>query len=180
VGYSQIVPPSNFIVEMTKSLVWPLAVVIVALIFKKPILWLIDRIKAMEYGKGRLEFEGRPEEEIREKIGAREVEPQAAPPFERLSPEARKVLKTLWKFQIDMFSDFKNRFGFKVDPMIAGQANEEFKEYNKGRSELTAFGLVFVDPRLMCFLTGVGIRYCTANAAEIDREPNFYGEFRPG
>lgn len=167
-------PFRNFIVEIIKNLAWPTVIVIVACLFKKPISALIGRIKAMEYGNGKLHFESLPADVLERNAEARPDDVQP-PSFDRLAPEARKVLKTLWKFQLELFPDYKNRFGFKVDP-----ASEEFRFFNKGRNELTQYGLVATDYRLFCGLTEGGIKFCKENTAQIEKEANYYDRFGPG
>jgi hypothetical protein len=177
-------PWQNFVVEMLKTVIWPAAIVFVAIYFKGPLSRLIDRIIKLGIGPAGMECETLPEDKLPKPAPSSETlqargKPSEPPPFNHLSPEARKVLKTLWKFQLEIFPDYTNRFGFRADPM-GGVSGEIFQSFNKGRNELMAYGLVTTDYRLFCFLTDSGVKYCTINAAQIDKETNFYDNFKPG
>jgi len=90
---------------------------------------------------------------------------------EDLSPEARKVLSTLWKHQKEYFPDDtrKGRWSFVV-PF----GNPKLGDYLMGLGETLNKGLVTIDPKNgQCLLTDAGIYYCEHNQGKLLSDWNF-------
>ncbi len=99
------------------------------------------------------------------KIGAIEFEL----PSISLSPEAKKVLATLWRYQQQSFqNDFSKRWTFLIYP-----GSPEFIQYMNGVAELLKFRFVEVrSDNSQCMLTNEGIYY-----AQHHKEIQEYKEF---
>src|SRR5438445_8553813 len=74
--------------------------------------------------------------------------------FRDLAPESRKILRTLWRYQKDLFkNDYSRRWTFAVRPSAPA-----YHEYLDGISPLLKLGLISVSPEtLQCMLTNEGI-----------------------
>jgi len=84
--------------------------------------------------------------------------------FTEYSKPARKVLRTLWKFQKEQFGDdFSKRWGFGIHPLAL-----DFREFESGSAELRKDGLIQDDPRGMIFLTDAGIIFCRDRNSAFD------------
>ncbi|MFM2294972.1 MAG: hypothetical protein RLZZ350_1385 [Verrucomicrobiota bacterium] len=95
-------------------------------------------------------------------VGISEPEKLPAPQTKMLgdySKPARKVLRTLWKFQREQFKDdFSQRWAFGVHPLAM-----DHPQFQAGVSELRYDGLILKDGRGMVFLTDKGITFCRDN-----------------
>src|SRR5207253_4108965 len=102
---------------------------------------------------------------------------QAAPPveseFAQLLPQAKKVLRTLWKYQVEQFGpDDIRRWGFAV-----GTGAPDHPEFSLGITQLLLQHLVALDGRGFVFLTEAGIDFCKQHNKEINAYPFFYSLF---
>ena len=88
---------------------------------------------------------------------------------------ARKVITTLWKFQIENFKeDTVKRWAFGVHP-----AAPDYQEFNQGVHELRYEGLVLLDPRGMVALSDKGLGFCQANKSELENNSDYWNQFSP-
>jgi len=93
--------------------------------------------------------------------------------FQILLLQAKRVLHTLWKFQVETFKDDDSkRWGFSVGP-----GAPDYLEFNLGVSELVKEGLAAVDHRGFVFLTNTGLDFCKQYKSEISTSPFFYEKF---
>lgn len=93
--------------------------------------------------------------------------------FSKLGPEAKKVLRTLWKYQVECFGpDDIRRWGFAV-----GHAAPDYAEFRVGMFQLDDKGFTAMDKRGFIFLTNNGVSFCKANNQEIANHPFFYSNF---
>lgn len=91
------------------------------------------------------------------------------------SRPARKVLRTLWKFQREQFKDdFSQRWAFGVHPMAM-----DYPSFQTGVSELRFDGLILKDGRGMVFLTDKGIAFCRDNDNGIKGGGDVWDKFGP-
>ena len=80
------------------------------------------------------------------------------------SRAARKVLRTLRRFQLDHFKeDTSKRWAFGVHPMAI-----DYDVFEAGTMELRRDGLIQDDGRGMVFLSDAGIDFCGKNAQGFD------------
>lgn len=101
----------------------------------------------------------------------------AVPPpqseFAKLPPQQKKVLRTLWKYQVEHFGpEDIRRWGFAV-----GAAAPDYAEFRDGMFQLDDKKLIAMDKRGFVFLTNEGIEFCTKNNQEISCYPFFYSDF---
>jgi hypothetical protein len=91
----------------------------------------------------------------------------------KLLAQAKKVLRTLWKFQVEQFGpDDMRRWGFTV-----GAGASDYNDFSLGVLELLHRHLVATDQRGFVFLTNEGISFCKANNSEIVQFPHYYSRF---
>lgn len=91
------------------------------------------------------------------------------------SKPARKVIRTLWKFQRDQFKDdFSQRWAFGVHPM-----SMDYPQFRNGISELRFDGLIQYDGRGMVFLTDKGIAFCRDNDNGLAGGGDVWDKFGP-
>ena len=75
------------------------------------------------------------------------------------SRAARKVLRTLWKYQRQQFKDdFSKRWGFGLHPLAI-----DFDRFSDGAAELRSDELIQDDARGMVFLSDKGVVFCRKN-----------------
>jgi hypothetical protein len=88
--------------------------------------------------------------------------PREADNFEQLSPQARKVLRTLWTFQRMTFgpSDAQRRWGFGINP-----AAPDYGFFAAGSAELVIWGFVAQNEKAMVFLNNDGMDFCRQHEA---------------
>ncbi len=93
--------------------------------------------------------------------------------FAKLLPQAKKVLRTLWKYQVEHFGpDDIRRWGFAV-----GAGAPDHPEFSLGITQLLLQHLVALDGRGFVFLTEAGIDFCKQHNKEINAYPFFYSHF---
>lgn len=112
-------------------------------------------------------------------IAAEKSSPKPAMPnhgtLAEYSKSARKVLRTLWKFQRDQFKDnFGQRWAFGVHPV-----SMDYPQFQMGSSELLWDHLVASDARGMVFLTDLGVEFCRSNQAELANDGDIWDKFGP-
>jgi RNA polymerase sigma factor (sigma-70 family) len=97
------------------------------------------------------------------------------PDFDRLSPPARNILKTLADHQAVAPDQPPRRWGFRPQP---GSSNEP--AFLAGAAELQSYGLVAMGQKQgVVMLTNLGDVYCREHAAAIAAQPARPREFRP-
>jgi hypothetical protein len=100
--------------------------------------------------------------------------PQAAEEkFSNLLPQTKKVLRTLWKYQVEHFgpTDIR-RWGFSV-----GTNAPDYRSFSLGLLELINLHLVSVDTRGFAFLTNDGIVFCQKENESVSSYPDYYSHF---
>jgi len=101
------------------------------------------------------------------------VRQRDASEFGKLIIEAKKVLRTLWKFQTDHFgTNYDKRWGFGVGP-----AAPDYSSFIVGVSDLVKRHFVYIDSRGFVFLTNLGIEFCKEHNGEINNYPDRYSSF---
>ncbi len=92
-----------------------------------------------------------------------------------LSVHAKRVLKSLWHFQCQIFGeDAPQRWGFGV-----GRQAPDFATFSIGAKELEWDKYVFIDPRGMAYLTNEGVEVCRHNKPALQEEVLYYKQFMP-
>ncbi len=100
-------------------------------------------------------------------------EPDSELAFDALTPAARKVLKTLWHFQIRHFHDNEiNRWAFGI-----AIGSPDYPEYQRGLEQLLRLGLVAIGPRGLCFLTNSGMVFCRSFTNDLDQHEDIWSTF---
>lgn len=103
VGSSQQAPSwLSFISNMTNALAWPIALIVIALIFKRPIVEILQKVRKLSYGETSIELDiEKAEEQLKEAIPD-PVQPEASPEIEqrfdrlvKISPAA--AITDAWK-----------------------------------------------------------------------------------
>jgi hypothetical protein len=95
--------------------------------------------------------------------------------FSELSPDARRVLKTLWHFQREVFGTAdQRRWGFSVPAGMPDHGS-----FDKGVKELQLDRLAHSEGSNLVYLTDPGMEFCNRNSYAIEREPLYYQTFRP-
>jgi len=87
------------------------------------------------------------------------------------SGNAKKILKTLWRYQREYFgSDPRKRWTFTVSPSA-----QDYAAFLHGLTELIDAALVSVNPQNNhCMLTNEGIRFCEQNETTLESFPDIY------
>ncbi len=98
----------------------------------------------------------------------------AVPAFATLPEDNRRILKTLWNFQVPHDSTLQTRWGFSVPPGVFS-----YSSFVRGIADLMSRSMIHMDSRGLVFLLDAGVTYCQTHSAEIAREPLFYREFKP-
>lgn len=94
--------------------------------------------------------------------------------FLSLTPPARKVLGTLWKYQVELFGDKSvSRWGFVVGPK-----SPEFQPFTLGALELMQKRLALFGPNGFLFLTNQGIEFCTQWNKSVVGQKDHYSNFK--
>jgi len=79
--------------------------------------------------------------------------------FADYSTPAKKVLRTLWRFQHEQFNeDYSQRWAFGVHP-----ASMDYPKFHAAYRELTFDGLINMGPKGLVFLSNTGVDFCKAN-----------------
>lgn len=102
--------------------------------------------------------------------------PREADNFEQLSPQARKVLRTLWTFQRMTFgpNDAQRRWGFGINP-----AALDYGFYAAGAAELVIWGYVAQNEKAMVFLNNDGMDFCRRHEAWLLGGGDVWSKFTP-
>jgi hypothetical protein len=154
------------LVQIIHYTAWPGAVLIILLIFHKEIKDLMDRLIEFEGRHGIFRFSKThklPTSEMAEK-----AEKTAVPP--ELSPEAKRILATLWQRQTYHFKDdFSKRWSFRVIP-----DSDLYGAFMVGFAELLKLGLVgWTRKDGQAILTPKGIEYAKEHG-EIRESEDIY------
>jgi hypothetical protein len=96
--------------------------------------------------------------------------------FESSSPQARKVLRTLWTFQRMTFgpNDAQRRWGFGINP-----AAPDYAFFAAGSAELVMRGLVARNEKAMVFLNNEGMDFCRRHEAWLLSGGDVWSKFAP-
>jgi len=94
--------------------------------------------------------------------------------FADFSPEAKKVLATLARYQRNHDATNANRWGFAVGPGAS-----DHREFLLGVGFLYSHGLIAIDLRGLVYLNNDGVQFVQNNHAAIDAYPAYYQNFRP-
>lgn len=104
-----------------------------------------------------------------------EKAPKTESEFGKLLPQTKKVLRTLWKYQVEQFGpDDIRRWGFAVSA-----AAPDYNDFGLGVLELLRQQLAATDSRGLVFLTNAGVDFCKKHNAEIVSYPDNYSHFSP-
>lgn len=94
--------------------------------------------------------------------------------FLALTPPAKKVLGTLWKYQVELFGDKDiRRWGFVVGPN-----SPDFHPFNLGALELMQQQLALFGPNGFLFLTNQGIEFCSQWNSSVVAQKELYSNFK--
>jgi hypothetical protein len=95
--------------------------------------------------------------------------------FNDYSRPARKVLRTLWKFQNEQFKgDFTQRWSFGVHPLAL-----DYPQFHSAIYELKFDGLIINDDRGMVFLSNQGIEFSKNNRPALEAGGDIWDRFGP-
>ncbi len=95
--------------------------------------------------------------------------------FNDFSKPARKVLRTLWKFQHEQFKDdFRQRWAFGIHPLAL-----DYPQFHSAIIELRFEGLILNDLRGMVFLSNSGVDFCKTNKDAIETAGDIWDRFGP-
>ena len=93
--------------------------------------------------------------------------------FEQYMPEAKKILRTLWKQQVEHFgAEDLRRWGFSV-----GKGAPDYSEFILGITQLLMDHLIVFQDGDFVFLTNKGIDFCKEFNREISTYPSYYSSF---
>jgi hypothetical protein len=93
--------------------------------------------------------------------------------FGEFLPQTKKVMRTLWKYQVEHFGpDDIRRWGFGV-----GQSAPDYQDFMLGITQPLMHQLIFLDGRGFVFLTDAGVEFCKQHNKEIASYPFFYSHF---
>ena len=96
-------------------------------------------------------------------------------PLSSHSKAARKVLRTLWKFQREHFKgELTPRWLFGIHPL-----STDYPQFNSGAHELRWEKLIINDPRGMVGLSDLGVKYCQDNQKDLDASDDVWANFSP-
>jgi len=103
----------------------------------------------------------------------RKLDTKGLPRFSKLNSHTKKILKSLWKYQKDLYKDnYAIRWTFTVFHKA-----EEYSSYVIGLGELLDLGIVSLvkdEKTAQCMLTNEGIKFCEDNADEIGKYESYY------
>lgn len=98
---------------------------------------------------------------------------KTASPFEVYMPEAKKILRTLWKQQVEHFgAEDLRRWGFSV-----GKGASDYSEFILGITQLLMEHLIVLKDDDFVFLSNEGIDFCIKYNKEISAYPSYYSSF---
>lgn len=163
--------PSNWrdvFIAFIQTAPW-LVIVYVIYILREPLRQMFNRIG--EAVSRIIEFKYRGISVVMESSEATPPSPEPSLSLERLLPEARKILGTLWFHQRKHFSDDRSKvWTFAVVPNAPG-----FRTYLEGVTQLVSRGLVYIEPsKHHCALTPQGWEYCREHEDELPKDTKIY------
>jgi hypothetical protein len=124
-----------------------------------------------EFDIGPKGVSGKTRETVRNKDEIESKEPENR--FSAFLPQTKKVLRTLWRYQVEHFGpDDIRRWGFTV-----GVGTGDYNDFSLGALELARLRLVIVDLKGFVFLTDSGVQYCKEHNEEIAKYPYYYSHF---
>ncbi len=134
-------------VDLIHYVAWPVVALAVLLVLRRPLTELIDRLKEYKGSYGTIRF-GETKAPPPQPLGEKTVPP--------LSPEAMKILATLWERQTYHFKDdYSKRWSFRILPNAAS-----YGLFMIGFAELLNSGLVtWTEKDGQAVLTDAGIAY---------------------
>lgn len=95
--------------------------------------------------------------------------------FADLSPKAKKVLRTLWRFQQEQFGENdQRRWGFRIS-----SSAPDFSFFRIGATELLTLGFVGENDRGLVFLSSEGVEFCKRVRGELDGGGDYWQNFGP-
>lgn len=101
-------------------------------------------------------------------------ERKPADDFLALTTPAKKVLGTLWKYQVELFGDKGiSRWGFVVSPK-----SPDFHPFTLGALELMQKQLALFGPNGFLFLTNAGIDFCNKWNESVAAQKELYSNFK--
>lgn len=141
----------KYLVQIIHYIAWPAVALISLFLLREELGHLMGRIKEYHHGDKHLVFSTKKEQGGSKQltIPAPEAEPQ-------LSPEAKKILATLWQRQKHHFGDdFSKRWSFRILPNT-----DVYGTFMVGFAELLKLGLVGWTPKDgQALLIDKGIEY---------------------
>lgn len=157
--------------SLTKKLDITILQICLAVIALSPwMLRLVTRYLS-EFDIGPKGVSGKTRETARNKGEIESKEPENR--FSAFLPQTKKVLRTLWKHQVEHFGpDDIRRWGFTV-----GVGTPDYNDFSLGVLELARLRLVVVDLKAFVFLTDSGVQYCKEHNEEIAKYPYYYSHF---
>ncbi|NQV18295.1 MAG: hypothetical protein HQ534_07130 [Armatimonadetes bacterium] len=163
--------------ETSKDLIigiaWPLTIFLLIIILRKYLKGIFTNIAALILRAKKISKDG-----IEFDIGTKDANPDFsltgndAENIDKVIPSPtddvmmKKILKTLWTFQLAHSSDFKRRWTFTL-----GAVNPNYLEFVTKITNLINKGIVAQDPNSLQFLlTDYGIMYCKKNETDLGDE----------
>lgn len=93
--------------------------------------------------------------------------------FSQLNAHSKRIIKTLWKYQKELFKDdYSKRWTFGLY-----HVSDEYAAYVIGLGELLDLGLIsFVkdEKTVQCMLTNDGVKFCEDNVEDINKYEIYY------
>ncbi len=106
-------------------------------------------------------------------VTIKEPEEKKIPTFSQLNAHTKKIIKTLWKYQKDLFKDdYSKRWTFGLY-----HVSDEYASYVIGLGELLELGLVSFakdEKTVQCMLTNDGIKFCEDNIDDVNKYEVYY------
>jgi hypothetical protein len=139
----------TFIKEITKSLAWPVAVVVVALSLREYLRELLARLQSIRH------------REIVAEFVSGSVPVPATTPTPVRTPMEYKILNTLWIHQINHFPDYSALWTFRLN-----YGALEYFQFRESGNKLLGEGLVGETPDGQLYLTPPGYKFCQEHYKE--------------
>ena len=156
--------------DLVIGIAWPLAILIIVIILRKNLKGIFTNIatlilKAKKISKEGIEFDIGTEESKTdfnlEENDTNDVNKIIPSPTD--DTMMKKILKTLWTFQLSHSPDFKRRWTFTI-----GAVHPDYIDFVSKIKILMNKGIVAQDPNsLQFFLTDYGIMYCKKNEGDL-------------
>ncbi len=152
-------------VQIIHYIAWPAVALVSLFLFREELGHLMGRIKEYHHGDKHVVFSTKEEQG-----GSRELSISASASEPQLSPEAKKILSTLWQHQKYHFGDdFSKRWSFRILPNT-----EVYGTFMLGFAELLKLGLVGWTPKDgQALLIDKGIEYLKSHP-EIQQSGDVY------